>query len=150
MIFKSRQVNLDPYPRVVFNPSGSGTYRMEAEFPHGVLDPRPEFEATRDPHPWCDAIGIRRSHRAGFEYEWFEPRRERFDTPVNPILVELREAVADWGDESPEGNGPFALRYERWLGYAENGAFGFEFSEQHRDHALRVLTRLVSLGNPNR
>ena len=66
----------------------------------------------------------------------------------NPILVMLREAVEDWGDESEDGNGPYEARYQRWLQYVVNGDIepeeGYPTDEEF-EHAEKVLRRLIAL-----
>ena len=136
MIFKSRQVNLDPEPYVLYG----YPERRYAIAVSGVetYDPRPEFEPTRDPLPWMGKFGDA-SHSAirggGFEGEAFDwaPRREQFDTPVNPILAGLRE------DDSPN-------RATLLLDYLDHDAvFMTDWTSEQIDHARKVLTRLANL-----
>lgn len=111
MIFKSKQVNLDPEPWV-----DESTLERHAERGIGDdFDPRPEFEPTRDPHPWeivvtatgevCDRLsapGWVTFWDATTEHLRWAPRREQFDTPVNEFIENYREANR-WSVQSPQG-----------------------------------------------
>lgn len=120
-----------------------------------VYDPRPEFEPTRDPYPWdgvrvegwkpqriSAAEGYRRTVRGesgprGFAYA---PRREEYDTPVNPLLTELR------ADSRPGAVSDLLDWLERYSkeGPVE-GLDGKEIvlTKENIGHAKRVLTRLA-------
>lgn len=144
MIFKSKQVNLDPEPWKCYQ---TGERQAEPGH-HPDFDPRPEFEPTRDPmpvihhHAECILNGERLEGLAFSGDEW-APRREHFDTPVNPILADFRrvwigepdfmEAVEFWRDGLDEAgqDGP-----DQWT---EN------YSVEEIDHAHRVLSRLAAL-----
>lgn len=86
-IFKSRQVNLDPFPYV---DSDSRRYDLASGKPRPEeYKPRPEFEPTRDPEPWAHRAYGDRSKFELNSFVW-APRREEFDTPVNRLLLEFR------------------------------------------------------------
>lgn len=145
MIFKSHQVNSDPEPWVcefgcnhVTDP-GDGRYQ-----------PRPEFEPTRDPQPWrCGAIiGATREEVAaefwpGAPVE-YAPDRERFDTPVNPILVEVRlnSLTPEYDGWTPAVAASYYL--EEVLPDEEHNRLR-GWTPEHVDHARRVLTRLIRM-----
>lgn len=150
MIFKSRQVNLDPGPWV--DPTGKRWPRRALT--DEVFDPRPEFEPTRDPEPYTvrgDRNQWRESLSEGqrilgdpiyhprFKVEW-SPRREQFDTPVNPILVCLRSVAGDGFRRDDLLNLLFEVNHPTHVltGYVVKNA-----SSEQIDHARRVLTRLA-------
>jgi len=137
-IFTSQRVNLDPEPYV--GPT-SGERRAEPFEDHGepaFLDPRPEFEPTRDPFPVefdgsrFPAFGFRSEKPMGARWA---PRREQFDTPVNPILVAFRDTNDD------------ALSWlADWKGTVEwiPDTLGLRAALEIADHAHRVLTGLAN------
>lgn len=88
-LFKSHRVNLDREP--YRDPSSGVRFRKQFHDPDDlyVYDPRPQFEPTRDPLPWWSATAMGRTAHWHEGSVW-APRREEFDTPVNPILVNLR------------------------------------------------------------
>lgn len=145
VILKSRQVSLDP------EPYESDGYRVSRERYLAMapalrksmwfFDPRPEFEPTRDEHPWLYA-GERYAENPGGGWPGkrpvWAPRRTQFDTPVNPILVEFRSAV----DERLPYADP-----KSWLNGLENPSPGswFYANPDHITHARKVLTRLAAL-----
>lgn len=139
MIFKSRQVNLDPEPYV----DQHGTTRSPDGDPAGHdfdvrfhYAPRPEFDATRDPLPNVLAFdtSVRLSDEDAY---WAQARaivrspRPEFDTPVNRALVDFRNRHALNGtrDDAAE-----------WL---EVGIDPWHYSPEEVEHARRVLTRLT-------
>ena len=152
MIFKSRQVNLDPLAEMCH----CGTDVAN----HGPLDnhspvkvQRPEFEPTRDPWPWEHPDGTRwyaedgacwpeSGPDAGLVHEWsnvlkWAPRREQFDTPVNRVLVAFRDAgrranLQPWMDVRGLPDPVLAGRM-------------LHATSDEIDHARRVLTRLANL-----
>lgn len=156
VIFKSRQVNLDPDPYVIANTelrvsSPSATAYIVSHF-----DPRPEFEPTRDPAPWrfvydepmraATAERDRRGwHNDGQTVEW-APRREQFDTPVNPILVEFR---ASWGSVAYDGPRDQIASWLAALKGTERTikrrgySLGSDPTPEQIDHARKVLNRLA-------
>lgn len=121
-VFKSRQVNLDPWwgPNVkpgMVVPGG------------GLVVPRPEFEPTRDPKPWLtpgtfDAPGDTRHADQRSGSSLWAPRREEFDTPVNRVLVDAR--AIGWRDPNTLDQYPDT-----------------DWSADEIDHARKVLTRLA-------
>jgi hypothetical protein len=134
MIFKSRQVNLDPLPWITddFGVRWSGA---PDEMPglSGHYDPRPEFEPTRDPKPYVREVGHTPENywrvaepRKGY---YWNPRREQFDTPVNPILAVMRL--------TGEPASFYLYAIERGLLDA--------FTREQIDHAKKVLTRLAAM-----
>lgn len=139
MIFKSRQVNLDPEP---YTYDGFRATRAVAESQArwSAVEhvPRPEFEPTRDPKPY-EWNGYRytpeqRNTFPGQPCNW-SPRREQFDTPVNPILVAFRR------DQSEEGGQRHVLSWAEWLEYPTTLN---RYTPEQIDHARRVLTRLAN------
>ena len=151
--FKSRQVNLDPEPYVY----GHKDTRVDREQGEELalngfaieLAPRPEFEPTRDPFPYVASLaGIdNRFSVAGVKYLPFvanypelrwAPRREQFDTPINPILVEFRRDC-----ESDIDGWTISEIAAHWC-QSENVGDGYATPEQI-DHAHRVLTRLANM-----
>lgn len=154
MIFKSKQVNLDPHPWL----SENGPRYKRPPYPHTTwsLRPRPEFEPTRDPEPWlhthvsenCHDTGGRMSFNNGIGYEW-SPRREQFDTPVNPILVEFRNTLPNTnGGSAPWLAAHWTCSDEMWrqmcLSDHHDEAVPIGTPE-HEAHARKVLTRLARL-----
>lgn len=142
MLFKSRQVNLDPNPWVT--PYG----RVGAESVHGCqFDPRPEFEPTRDPYPWVMALGPwagSRIDRQVPESEW-SPRRDQFDTPVNPILERFRLRRSGF---LPDDELSVAEHARNWLAPANWERVQASVSAatpEHIAHARKVLSRLAAL-----
>ena len=143
-IFKSRPATSnDPEPwveksggRHVANWAGLRTH-----------DPRPEFEPTRDPLPWKCANGDKRfwSRRAAENHcgtdAIYTPRREQFDTPVNPILVEFRKL---W-----KGQPDILEMADHWARFELDGdwesSMTHEYTMDQINHAHRVLTRLAAL-----
>lgn len=146
MIFKSRQVNLDPKPYMGW--SGQ-RYAADERHTEGYgdgsfkYDPRPEFETTRDPYPYVTTLRngftLRTVNKisqstddgkdTGVESSNWAPRREQFDTPVNPILVALRKWLG--GEKYSRGD------YAGFWFYAD-----WEATAAQINHARRVLTRL--------
>ena len=145
MIFKSRQVNLDPEPNVD-DTTGRRVRSGHIALPGCTFDPRPEFEPTRDPKPWEDGGSFSWDSPGPLEREeraedcavprW-APRRELFDTPVNPILVQLRGELQFVGTGTAERARSFLSDLDRdWKA---------DFTPEQIDHARRVLTRLAKL-----
>lgn len=146
MIFKSRQVNLDPKGWV--DDQGQ-RHRWLVGLAEGLQwSPRPEFEPTRDPHPALCVFCATRAPDLGYDricwdngrltscrYKW-APRREQFDTPVNRILVDVRYERA--------GEADFGLYYSRWeQSISDPAALGY-WSADEVEHARKVLTRLAA------
>lgn len=147
-IFKSRQVNLDPWPFV--NPAdGSRWYAeggvcwpetgTEAGLVHEwsstlVYDPRPEFEPTRDPEPWVDPLNRNRWGLGYKERFVWAPRRKQFDTPVNRVLAQFRNNLPYYGESLAESA-------EWWVSDLAHCTEGFTPDEI--EHARKVLTRLA-------
>lgn len=156
-ILKSRQANLDPEPYV----DQHGIYRSPDGDPAGHdfdarfhYDPRPEFEPTRDKHPWAvstlaedDLPDFRITslealeampHFEKFDFlvEW-APRREQFDTPVNSVLAWFRENFS--GHPNIRGGA------QMWLESMSRNdwAYGDDHTPDEIDHARKVLTRLA-------
>lgn len=151
-IFKSRQVNLDPEPWRVDFVDGTSERNPTMTPPATIFDPRPEFEPTRDSEPWLDPItkgdGEREVRWATVDqsqrswYEW-APRREQFDTPVNPILAAFRAQDIDTADDFLwEVNRLDGLRLEAQA--AQRYYHGPRWTPAEIDHARRVLTRLYN------
>lgn len=150
MIFKSHQINLDPEPyRCASSGRRDGRVHGDPECDDCTLDPRPEFEPTRDPHPWLitgDGLTEADDYRiASLDWtsfwDWdtqeghYRPRRERFDTPVNPILVDCRSYWAHHGDKLTAWH---AMEYLNICAIEKMDA-----TPEQIDHARRVLTRLA-------
>lgn len=151
MIFKSRQVNLDPAPYVW--PSGVRSMFTEglgSDGLHHVLTyrPRSEFEPTRDPAPWWNPAEViqtgnyaRSSEQLpGYNYA---PRREQFDTPVNRLLLEFRRLWAGEVDIVEQ-----AAEMAHNLGehdYLWELQEDTDYTPDEVEHARRVLTRLARL-----
>lgn len=137
-IFKSRQVNLDPEPwRDERTGDRSPVFIQSLGSALWVYDPRPEFEPTRDPEPWARDDGWRTSggfHLEGRGYGW-APRREKFDTPVNRVLVFFREYYG-------ERMLPLHRAAAATLSSLEDIAGGYTPAEIA--HARRVLERLAN------
>ena len=141
-IFKSRQVNLDPEPWVAWG------VRYPKKAGSAYYDPRPEFEPTRDPLPYWDTETddddpIRLSFKVDDPTNsvvW-KPRREQFDTPVNPILVEFRKL---W-----KGQPDILEMADHWARFELDGdwesSMTHEYTMDQINHAHRVLTRLAAL-----
>lgn len=137
-IFKSRQVNTDPQPFV-----NEGGVRWSVRVnQHLRFDPRPEFDVTRDPRPW-EGVSVGRSRR--YEHNddndpriYWMPRRDHYDTPVNPILVEFREALM------PYTRTRLWWHAEQELDRVNRGMWP-EATLAQIDHARRVLTRLAAV-----
>lgn len=164
MIFKSRQVNLDPEPWVCEFGCGHSTDTGD-----GRYQPRPEYEPTRDPKPWeADVI-----KRGSFPYQYtprrwrgaakdwddacekaeaanpgydviqcgYLPRREQFDTPVNPILVAFR------ADLLPDSlaTADAAMDWLTDLSTLDWSRLNFDPTPEQIDHARRVLARLARM-----
>ena len=167
-IFKSQQVNLDPQPwrdsegnRCSADEAGSTPFER---FGRDAFDPRPEFEPTRDPHPWQEyenGIGAgsryrtREAYYTGHERR-FEPRREQFDTPVNRILAAFRADLATQREQFPHRD--IVYLADRWAGkfgllatkggyptYSGIWALMQDATRPEIDHARRVLTHLANL-----
>ena len=142
MIFKSKQVNLDPEPWITFD-----GIRVGADIMGTKYHPRPQFEPTRDPLPWKCANGDKRfwSRRAAENHcgtdAIYTPRREQFDTPVNPILVEFRKL---W-----KGQPDILEMADHWARFELDGdwesSMTHEYTMDQINHAHRVLTRLAAL-----
>lgn len=144
--FKSHQVNLDLEPWVTH-------HGVRAAKPGEVAlawayDPRPEFEPTRDPLPFIihNSRGEGRRYsrreveplRESLSVEW-APRHDQFDTPVNRVLVSVREGLKIRAGRERE-------LIDLWLGNLRpisNPAQGFGVTEAEVDHARKVLTRLA-------
>jgi hypothetical protein len=94
VIFLSHRPNLDPEPYLNVH---ANTRQADNRDGWRSFAPRPEFEPTRDPEPWtCDpayAKGYCRSIRRTVHHDAWSPRREQYDTPVNPILTDFRSVV---------------------------------------------------------
>ena len=142
-IFKSRKVNLDPEPYLQPESGVRSRHNVSSDW---RLDPRPEFEPTRDWAPWVDPQNGHRymtdnpTRPARSE---FRPNREQFDTPVNPILVAFRMAFAA---RHPLGVQNTAELAEAWL----DNWYAVWFSEvegtlAERAHAYKVLTLFANL-----
>jgi hypothetical protein len=138
-IYKSRQINTDPVPMVSGNPPTHHPRYADCS-PSCKFDPRPEFNATRDPLPVRNIHSKRPGDRKaagwplGAVHEW-APRPE-FDNPVNPILVQLRgeHAIAGYG---------LADRARSMLSDLDRD-WRADFTAEQIDHARRVLTRLAN------
>jgi hypothetical protein len=152
VIFKSRQVNLDPKPYDLLGvryESENGVNAHAASQPRR-FDPRPEFEPTRDPYPWArvGADGAVNGYSAmpyvgrlklGERFE-FRPRRDLFDTPINPILVAFRKDAQLSGFDTALA----AYMGEITDPYRFNRGMRYFHGAEAADHARRVLSRLVS------
>ncbi|UXO93891.1 hypothetical protein Pan2_72 [Pseudanabaena phage Pan2] len=151
MIFKSRQVNLDPEPWVAHDPDGVPTRLATRDSAHTAAwvwgiewAPRPEFEPTRDEYPWLNPTTNYR-HRsawlAGENVAVWAPRREQFDTPVNRVLVEFRQG---WAHDPTYGAA-------NWLESLDDPAWPVESvrnaAPDEIDHARKVLLRLISIAS---
>lgn len=152
-IFKSRQVNLDPKPYELLGvryESENGVNAHAASQPRR-FDPRPEFEPTRDPEPWIEAIPLmygghdltRYPRRGDSRYEWrWAPRREQFDTPVNPILAEFR---AGWPEDRLDDDDTLGDYAWRWFDSISQPEARDYYTPEQIEHARKVLTRLAAL-----
>jgi hypothetical protein len=151
MIFKSKQVNLDPNPYVS---EISGLRRPAPTDTNPSIwryAPRPEFEPTRDPYPWRNRYDGSRWADPGIDLgavmpgagvlDW-APRRDQFDTPVNPVLAEFRKLWAgqvDMFDQAAEladnlGDVDYLWELQRDTDYTPNEV----------THARKVLERLAA------
>lgn len=141
-MFISQRPNLDPTPwenmgghRV--GPKAAAV--MHLPIPGWTKNPRPEFEPTRDPEPWRSKNHVIRYTQAQHDSMLYSevlrwaPRREQFDTPVNPILVAFR------ADDS------FAQTWLDDLDLGSGDAFWCLPTPTEIDHARKVLTRLAAL-----
>ena len=137
-IFKSRQVNLDPEPWVAWG------VRYPKKAGSAYYDPRPEFEPTRDLYPWSSADGPARYGSAPYPHAtWFwNPRRDEFDTPVNPILAAFRGRLDYQRAVNPVSTSRLA---EVWLSNVPRYGGVPGATPEQIDHAHRVLTRLAAL-----
>lgn len=136
MLFKSRQVNLDPEPWITFD-----GIRVAADIMGTKYDPRNEFEPTRDPHPWTcknPAADCRASIRNAHENEW-APRRDEFDTPVNPVLDHFRNM------HGHKIGGPLASAAAAWRTSLRDMQIVGAYTEPQVTHARKVLSRLAAL-----
>lgn len=159
-IFKSRQVNTDPAPWRNPNDGERRSHGVKWVSGPDVLDPRPEFNVTRDPRPW-DASRSRPSS-LGQIREWrrfashaeaerwgqvveFDPRPE-FAHPVNRILVALRkwEIPAELAIQTLNG---YSLAYDHIDDWCDE--WEFLVTPDEIDHARRVLTRLANMKEPS-
>ena len=144
MIFKSQQVNLDPEP---YLREGGRRFRLNWQSAGLILAPRPEFEPTRDPYPWLDKQTRNRysapGKRLSSNKPWvYAPRREQFDTPVNPLLARLRVIHGRKGfDYRTFLESLTGVDAWQWLDFA---------SAAQVDHAVRVITRLVARAEVNK
>lgn len=158
--FKSRQVNLDPAPyRAVKGGVRSGENVAEGMRRIGVevvYDARPEYEPTRDPYPWLivgDGLTESDDYRLASP-DWtsfwepskqealWRPRREQFDTPVNPILEAFRKRV-----EREGANGLNATTLAKaWTtgSVITRVQYDLGASQAQTIHARKVLTRLAN------
>lgn len=144
-IFKSRQVNLDPEPYV--DPAtGERFDRLFVKLngtPITTHDPRPEFEPTRDSHPWlCDYEIDGKPCRSFFDghgrYTW-APRREQFDTPVNRVLEDVRRYRSErLTMNNPKGWGRVLSAFASTV-----DANPWDATADEIEHASKVLTRLA-------
>lgn len=57
--------------------------------------------------------------------------------PTNPILLEVRNLSRSYTASD------FPIVVANYLDFV-SGAYAFEWSEKHKDHAIRVLTRLAN------
>ena len=160
MIFKSRQVNLDPLAEMCH----CGTDVAN----HGPLDnhspvkvQRPEFEPTRDPEPWknvhnggqlpnTESLARLWRNGEGNRTHWvWAPRREQFDTPVNRVLEAFR-AVGDADAEAWAYCLSLAYTGESWPVIDHWDALEDAVEQIGKggmdeiDHARRVLQRLAN------
>lgn len=120
MIFKSKQVNLDPLPSSIFAP-------------------RHEFEPTRDRFPYVSEQGTHHAYPGTLNHKplrW-APRREQFDTPVNRVLGLFRK------QQTPAV--PIKAHAQGFVnGITRLASEGFSIAEI--EHARKVLIRLVRIG----
>lgn len=164
MIYKSRQVNLDPEPWVHYAYDGFSHERRASPEPLGEIEggvadlkPRPEFEPTRDPFPWLDPEEGQRysldqesnlfTHEEGdydldaWPFVQWAPRREQFDAPVNRVLVDFRK---HWEPLAPAPGPREAQIYLEVTDLDGGKKQPLYWSTKEIDHARRVLTRLAS------
>ena len=137
-IFTSRSPeSYDPEPYV---DATGRRYAHPSEFAVGTLDPRPEFEPTRDGFPWHEAgaPAFRRPHNSDTGTLVWAPR----DRNRNRILIELRRATG--GDQQ----GFFAEEVE--AAYAVEGYYeALAATPAEIEHTRKVLTRLVNVYGVN-
>lgn len=144
-LFKSREFNLDREPFVIDGIRRSREWALTHASITLQYDPRPEFEPTRDPDPYeqldlygnvCGRASREDVARRPGRVRW-APRREEFDTPVNPILVTFRAGLGhyetDDGEEA-DASQQAALWLADW-GNVEGAADQIE-------HARVVLTAM--------
>lgn len=150
-MFKSREVNTDPVPwKLGLNAYGYGLRQSTRGVgPDWEYAPRPEFAPTRDPQPWeviesavTPAPRFAHYHQllAAGHFGRYNPRREEFDTPVNPALVWLR---AIWDDPKCGTRAEildYMLNDPRMIDARRSG-----FTPEVIDHAHRVIARLIAL-----
>lgn len=138
-MFLSQRPNNDPqqWEHRVTGKRFPDTYEAGTEA--GLCDdnPRPEFTQTRDPKPW-DLFGVRFAIRPITPGAVWIPRHEEFDTPVNTILAEFRHNLT----VSPSLGLGLAEGYLRW---SEAGSGEPTWTAEERDHARRVLSKLVAV-----
>jgi len=140
-IFKSQQVNLDPEPWI--HPDSYNRY-AEASPEDFLRSPRPEFEPTRDPHPYASALGARYAYPGtlGSERLVWAPRREQFDTPVNPLLAEFRLLWAGQTDmQDMAAEMVYNLTDHDYLWEMQRDT---DYTPDQVNHAVKVLERLAA------
>lgn len=110
-----------------------------------------------DPTPWVGADGSRRAR-----YSRFAPRfdpRPKFGIPLtngaNPILVAFREDAGTrkswWGPRefTESWVGSIVDQFEPYPKYSGIVALSLEATQEQRDHARKVLTRLANFTKEN-
>jgi hypothetical protein len=166
-IYKSRVVNTDPFPWRDY--AGDRHQGPVARQLADVFDPRPEFDATRDPMPWALSISGNDAGRSATHDRHFRwaPRPE-FDNPVNPILDTVRKGKitpADilWaitrGADHPNDKRSKVFRAVAQRGFVQVKPYDGEWIvtgaaarrrgelggvEDQIDHARKVLQRLAN------
>lgn len=139
-IFLSHRPNLDPEP---WREPGRHGLRSAHKFGNDdVFDPRPEFELTRDPAPWSNGTDhyTREMHvkNPGGSPIW-SPRRDRYDTPVNRVLVAFRSTLI-----APHNEGLSVAQIAAgWL--QAPGFFMRDSTSDEIAHARKVLQHLANL-----
>lgn len=151
MIFKSRQVNLDPLAEMCHCGTDVADHSpLDNHSPVGVQ--RPEFEPTRDPKPWKNVYNGRRlpnteslarlwRNGKGNRTHWvWAPRREQFDTPLNRVLVDMRGYRSErLTMKNPKGWARVLSAFE--VAAQDNP---WQATPDEIDHARRVLVRLAN------